>query len=100
MARAAEAKQVEDIVKKKRPADHKTLDPEALTAAVAGFLACHVLTLRFLVQEGIVDKDRLVPYLEGAMEEMRPGLADPRSLFVLSQIVDALRPRATEPGLQ
>ncbi len=91
---------VEDIVKKKRPADHKTLDPEALTAAVAGFLACHVLTLRFLVQEGIVDKDRLVPYLESAMEEMRPGLADPRSLFVLSQIVDALRPRAAEPGLQ
>ena len=69
----------------------QTLDTEALSAAMAGFLACHVLTLRFLVQEGVIDKDRLVGFLDGAMREMRPGLADQRSLFVLGQVLDSLR---------
>jgi hypothetical protein len=86
---------------KKRPAVKKpTLDTEAITAAVAGFLACHVLTLKFLAKEGIVDAERLVPFLQNAIEEMRPGLADPRSLFVLNQIVNALRPPAAGGGLQ
>lgn len=69
----------------------KTIDVEALSAAVAGFLACHVLTCRFLVQEGVVDRDRFVAYLENAMAEMSPGLEDQRSLFGLSQLINALR---------
>jgi hypothetical protein len=87
---------------KKKPAAKKkpTLDPEAMTAAIAGFLACHVLTLKFLTQEGIVDPERLVPFLQNAIEEMRPGLADPRSLFVLNQIVNTLRTPAASAGLQ
>jgi hypothetical protein len=87
-------------VKKKSDVQKPTLDPEAMTAAIAGFLACHVLTLKFLAKEGIVDKDRLLPFLQTAIEEMRPGLADPRSLFVLNQIVNALRSPAGEAGLQ
>jgi hypothetical protein len=87
-------------VKKKSAAQKSTLDPEAMTAAIAGFLACHVLTLKFLAQEGIIDKDRLLPFLQTAIEEMRPGLADPRSLFVLNQIVNALRTPAADVGLQ
>src|SRR5207249_9762683 len=39
---------------------NKDVDPQALSAAIAGFLACHVLTCRFLVQEGIVDRDRFI----------------------------------------
>jgi hypothetical protein len=78
-------------VKKKPAAKKPTLDTEAMTAAIAGFLACHVLTLKFLTQERIVDPERLVPFLQTAIEEMRPGLADPRSLFVLNQIVNSLR---------
>jgi hypothetical protein len=75
------------------------LDAEALSAAIAGFLACHVLTLQFLVKEGIIDKDRLIPYFENAMREMAPGIADQRSLFVLSQILKSLRGGVTA-GLQ
>jgi hypothetical protein len=86
-------------VKKKPAAKKPTLDTEAMTAAIAGFLACHVLTLKFLTQEGVIDPDRLVPFLQNAIEEMRPGLADPRSLFVLNQIVNALRTPAAS-GLQ
>jgi hypothetical protein len=67
------------------------VDLEALSAAIAGFLACHVLTCRFLAQEGIIDKDRFVAYLETAMVEMSPGLEDQRSLFGLSQLINALR---------
>ena len=69
----------------------KNVDPEALAAAVAGFLACHVLTCRFLVQEGVIDKERFVTYLENAMAEMAPGIEDQRSLFGLSQLINALR---------
>ena len=69
----------------------KKVDVEALSAAIAGFLACHVLTCRFLVQEGVIDKDRFVAYLEQAMSEMGPGLEDQRSLFGLDQLIKALR---------
>jgi len=76
----------------------KKLDVDALSAAVAGFLACHVLTCRFLVQEGVLDKERFVAYLESALTEMSPGLQDQRSLFGLSQLINALRspPNARE----
>jgi hypothetical protein len=69
----------------------KKVDLEALSAAVAGFLACHVLTCRFLAQEGVIDKERFVAYLENAMAEMAPGVEDQRSLFGLSQLINALR---------
>jgi len=69
----------------------KKVDLEALSAAVAGFLACHVLTCRFLAQEGVIDKERFVTYLENAMAEMAPGVDDQRSLFSLSQLINALR---------
>jgi hypothetical protein len=69
----------------------KKVDLEALSAAVAGFLACHVLTCRFLAQEGVIDKERFVAYLENAMTEMAPGVEDQRSLFGLSQLINALR---------
>jgi hypothetical protein len=36
----------------------KEIDMQALSAAVAGFLACPILTFRFLLQEGILDKTR------------------------------------------
>lgn len=89
---------------KKQPrapaAPDKVLDAEALSAAISGFLACHVLTLKFLVQEGVLDSERFLPFLENAMQEMRPGLADQRSLFVLTQIVKALRAPAAETPLQ
>ena len=78
----------------------KTLDAEAVSAAISGFLACHVLTLRFLVQEGVLDKDRLVAFLDGAAGAMRPGLADPRSLFALTQVIEALRQPEGGPPLQ
>jgi hypothetical protein len=67
------------------------INAEAWSAALAGFLACHVLTCRFLVQEGVVDKDRFVSYLETAMAQMSPGIEDQRSLFGLSQLITALR---------
>jgi hypothetical protein len=87
-------------VTKKQPAKSQALDTEALSAAIAGFLACHVLTLRFLAQEGVVDKDRLMEFMQTAMEEMRPGLADQRTLFALNQVVNALRTPAADAGLQ
>src|SRR5437899_1062138 len=59
------------------------LDTKAISAAIAGFLACHVLTCRFLVKEGVIDRDRFIAYLEAAREDMRPGIEDPRSLFPL-----------------
>lgn len=73
------------------PTEPKALDTQALSAAISGFLACHVLTLRFLIEQGVVDKDRLLAFLEDAMAEMRPGLADQRSLFVLGQVIASLR---------
>jgi len=69
----------------------KKVDVEALSAAIAGFLACHVLTCRFLVQEGVIDREKFVAYLETAMTEMSPGLEDQRSLFGLTQLLNALR---------
>jgi hypothetical protein len=87
-------------VKKKRTAPKPSLDTEAMTATIAGFLACHVLTIRFLVQEGVVDRERALSFFQNAMEEMQPGIADPRSLFVLNQIVNALNRPAGETGLQ
>jgi hypothetical protein len=78
----------------------KQVDVEALSAAIAGFLACHVLTCRFLVQEGVIDKDRFIAFLETAMAEMSPGLEDQRSLFGLSQLITALRSPPTAMDLQ
>jgi hypothetical protein len=69
----------------------KEVNTEALSAAIAGFLACHVLTCRFLVQEGVVDQDRFTAYLETAMAEMAPGIEDKRTLFSLRQLIQALR---------
>jgi hypothetical protein len=76
------------------------VDVEALSAAIAGFLACHVLTCKFLVQEGVIDRDRFVAYLESAMTEMSPGLQDPRSMFSLSQLINALRTPASPRDMQ
>ena len=67
------------------------IDTKALSAAIAGFLACHVLTCRFLVQEGVIDKERFTRYLEMALNEMGPGIADKRSLFGLGQLITAMR---------
>jgi hypothetical protein len=76
----------------------KDIDMQAVSAAIAGFLACHVLTCRFLVQEGVVDKDRFTAYLETAMEGMAPGIEDQRALFGLRQLISALRaPLASTP---
>ncbi len=76
----------------------KEIDMEALSAAIAGFLACHVLTCRFLVQEGVIDRDRFSAYLEAAMKEMTPGIEDQRALFGLRQLIHALRtPRTSQP---
>ena len=69
----------------------KEINMEAMSAAIAGFLACHVLTCRFLVQEGVVDRDRFVAYLETAMAEMAPGIEDKRTLFGIRQLIQALR---------
>ena len=76
------------------------INAEALSAAVAGFLACQVLTMRFLVKEGIVDKDRLIAYLEGALQELTPGIEDPRALFALNQLLASLRAPNADVGLQ
>jgi hypothetical protein len=57
-----------------------------------------VVTCKFLVQEGVIDRDRFVAYLENAMTELTPGLADPRALFSLNQLINSLRspPNANE----
>ena len=78
----------------------KDIDMQALSAAIAGFLACHVLTCRFLVQEGVVDKDRFTAYLETAMTEMAPGIEDKRSLFSLRQLIQAVRAPLTSKVVQ
>ena len=69
----------------------KEIDAQALSAAIAGFLACHILTCRFLVHEGLIDRDRFAAYLEAAMTEMAPGIEDQRSLFSLRQLIQAVR---------
>ena len=73
---------------------------QALSAAIAGFLACHILTCRFLVQEGVVDKDRFSEYLETAMTEMATGIEDQRALFSLRQLISALRAPPTSQPVQ
>jgi hypothetical protein len=78
----------------------KEIDMQALSAAVAGFLACHILTCRFLVQEGVVDKDRFTAYLETAMTEMAPGIEDKRTLFSLRQLIQAVRAPLPSKGVQ
>jgi hypothetical protein len=78
----------------------KEIDMQALSAAVAGFLACHILTCRFLVQEGVVDRERFTAYLETAMEEMAPGIEDQRTLFSLRQLIQAVRTPVTPKGVQ
>jgi len=78
----------------------KKVDVEALSAAIAGFLACHVLTCRFLAQEGVIDRDRFVAFLEEAMTEMGPGLEDQRSLFGLNQLIKALRTPMSAKDMQ
>src|SRR5262249_50224723 len=80
-----------------RPAVEKDIDVQALSAAIAGFLACHVLTCRFLVQEGVVEKDRFTAYLEAAMAEVAPGIEDKRTLFSLRQLIAALRAPPPRP---
>lgn len=76
------------------------VDVEALSAAIAGFLACHVVTCKFLVQEGVIDKDRFIAYLESARAELSSGLEDRRALFGLSQLIDALRGSPSAKELQ
>ena len=76
------------------------LDTKALSAAIAGFLACHILTCRFLVQAGVIDKERFTSYLETAMLQMAPGIEDKRSLFGLSQLITALRQPAAPKDVQ
>ena len=78
----------------------KDIDMEALSAAIAGFLACHILTCRFLVQEGVIDQDRFAAYLETAMAEMAPGIEDKRTLFSLRQLIQAVRAPAPPTGVQ
>jgi hypothetical protein len=77
-----------------------TLDNEAVSAAIAGFLACHVLTCRFLVEEGIVDRDRFVAYLEEALKGLAPGMNDHRALFGVAQLINALRSPTPPTDLQ
>ncbi len=84
---------------------NKDVDPQALSAAIAGFLACHVLTCRFLVQEGVVqegvvDRERFIAYLEAAIEEMSPGIEDKRALFSLKRLLDGLRTAPADKNLQ
>ena len=66
------------------------IDPQALSAAVAGFLACHVLTCRFLVEQGLIDKAKFAAFLERAMAEMAPGIEDQRALFPISHLLQSL----------
>jgi hypothetical protein len=73
-----------------KPAEPK-LDAQALTAAIAGFLACQVLTCRFLVQEGVIDGEKFTAFLDSAMTEMATGVDDPRALFGLQQLINGLR---------
>lgn len=76
------------------------LETEALSAAIAGFLASQVLMMRFLAKEGVIDKDRMVAYLENALEAMRPGIKDPRALMPLTQLLASLRAPGDDVILQ
>jgi hypothetical protein len=76
------------------------LDTKAISAAIAGFLACHVLTCRFLVKEGVIDRDHFIAYLETAIENMRPGIEDQRALFPLTQLIDGIRKSEADIKIQ
>jgi hypothetical protein len=89
-------KSSDDKSSDKKP-DDKAFDPHALSAAVAGFLACQVLTCRFLMQEGVIDGDKFITFLENAMAEMAPGLEDQRALFGLQQLINGLRGHGKPP---
>jgi len=80
--------------------DDKNIDAHGLSAAIAGFLATQVLMCRYLVQEGVIDRDNFLTYLEGALEEMTPGIDDKRSLVGLNQLINALRTAAPTKDLQ
>lgn len=84
----------------KKPEKPEQIDMQGMSAAIAGFLACHVLTCKFLVQEGAIDRDRFLAYLESAMAEMSTGLDDPRSLFGLSHLIKSLRADSPEQTVQ
>jgi hypothetical protein len=73
-------------------------DSQAIPAAMAGFLACHVLTCRFLIQEGVIDGAKFIAFLRSAAEGMRSGLEDERSLLPVSRFIDSLEaPPANGP---
>lgn len=76
----------------------KALDAQGLSAAIAGFMACQVLLCRFLAQEGVVDRDRLVRFLESALAEMQTGIDDPRALFGLQQLIHGMQGPAGGAG--
>ena len=76
------------------------LEAEALSATIAGFLATQVLMVRFLAKEGIIDRDKMVAYLETALEAMRPGIQDPRALLPLTQMLASLRTPGDDVILQ
>jgi hypothetical protein len=76
----------------------KKLDNQAVSAAIAGFLACHVLTCRFLIAEGIIDRERSTGYLENAIAEMTPGMEDQRAMFAVTQLLTAVRSAAPLAG--
>ena len=71
--------------------DDKKPDSQGLSAAIAGFLATQVLMCRYLVQEGVIEREGFLAYLENALEEMAPGIDDKRSLVGLHQLINALR---------
>jgi hypothetical protein len=80
--------------------DDKKADTQGLSAAIAGFLATQVLMCRYLVQEGVIDRENFLSYLESALEEMAPGIDDKRSLVGLQQLINALRSAAPTKDLQ
>jgi len=80
--------------------DDKKPDAQGLSAAIAGFLATQVLICRYLVQEGVIDRENFLAYLESALEEMAPGIDDKRSLVGLQQLINALRTAAPTKDLQ
>lgn len=96
MAKSSDNKPDDTSPEDKKP-DDKPFDPHALSAAIAGFLACQVLTCRFMMQEGVIDGDKFISFLEGALAEMSPGLDDKRALFGLQQLINGLRGHGTPP---
>jgi hypothetical protein len=75
-------------------------ESQAIPAAMAGFLACHVLTCRFLMQEGIIDQGKFIAFLRTAAEGMRAGLEDERSLLPVNRFIDSLQATPSDGPLQ